>query len=261
MSRVALLQIDVSDTETPEVRVPRVLGLVAQQKGLCDLVILPELWQIGAFNSAALQDYAQPADAPLVQQLKQAAKDGNFWLHGGSFVERLIDGGMSNTALLINPAGVVVDFYRKIHLYGFDHGEAILLNRGTEIVTSLETPVGHLGLAICYDLRFPELFRGMGDLGIETILITSGWPSPRINHWRILNQARAIENQAWVIACNEVGSNGDVTLGGHSMVVSPRGEIIAEAGTTQEVLYADIDLNQVAEFRAEHPFQKDRFIR
>ena len=261
MTRVALLQVDVSDSESPESRIPRVLDLVDQQKGKCDLVVLPELWIIGAFNSGVLESYAQPRDGELVTALQARAKAGNFWLHGGSFVERLEDGGMANTAVLINPAGEIVKFYRKIHLYGFDHGEAVLLNRGTEIVTQEQTPIGHVGLAICYDLRFPELFRGMNDQGVETILITSGWPTPRINHWRVLNQARAIENQAWVIACNEVGPNGDIMLGGHSMVISPRGEIIAEAGESEEVLYADIDLSQVAEFRIEHPFQKDRFIR
>ena len=172
MSKVALLQVDVSDSETPEVRVPRVLDLVDQQKGKCDLVVLPELWIIGAFNSGALESYAQPRDGELVTALQARAKAGNFWLHGGSFVERLADGGMANTAVLINPAGEIVKFYRKIHLYGFDHGEAVLLNRGTEIVTQEQTPIGHAGLAICYDLRFPELFRGMNDQGVETILIT-----------------------------------------------------------------------------------------
>jgi len=261
MNRVALLQVDVSDSETPEERVPRVLDLVEQQKGKCDLAVLPELWNIGAFNIGALETYAQPRDGELVGALQARAKSGNFWLHGGSFVERLPNGGMANTAILINPMGEIVKFYSKIHLYGFDHGEAILLNRGTEIVTATQTPVGHVGLAICYDLRFPELFRGMVDHGMETILITSGWPTPRINHWRVLNQARAIENQAWVIACNEVGPNGNVMLGGNSMVVNPRGEIVAEAGTNEEVLYAEVDLAQVADFRNEHPFQKDRFIR
>ena len=261
MNRVALLQVDVSDSETPEARIPRVLDLVNQQKGKCELIVLPELWNIGAFNSDALETYAQARDGELVKALQACAKSGSFWLHGGSFVERLPDGGMANTAVLINPAGEIVKFYRKIHLYGFDHGEAILLNRGNEIVTTKETPVGHVGLAICYDLRFPELFRGMSDEGIETILITSGWPTPRINHWRVLIQARAIENQAWVIACNEVGLNGDIMLGGHSMVVNPRGEIVAEAGTSEEVIYAEIDLSQVSQFRNEHPFQKDRFIR
>ena len=261
MNRVALLQVDVSDSETPEARVPRVLDLIDQQQGKCELVVLPELWNIGAFNSDALETYAQPRDGVLVTQLQAHAKSGKFWLHGGSFVEALPDGGMSNTAVMINPDGEVVTFYRKIHLYGFDHGEAVMLNRGTEIVTVPETPLGNTGLAICYDLRFPELFRGMGERGVESVLISSGWPTPRINHWRVLNQARAIENQAWVVACNEVGPNGDVMLGGHSMVINPRGEIIAEAGTSEEVLYAEIDLTQVAQFRTEHPFQKDRFIR
>jgi predicted amidohydrolase len=261
MAKVALLQIDVSDSESQSDRESRVLQLVAEQKGKCDLAVLPELWNIGAFNYRDLESSPQPRDGELVKALQQAAKAGGFWLHGGSFVEAHPDGGMSNTAVLINSDGEVVTFYRKIHLYGFDHGEAVLLERGTEIVTVPNTPIGNVGLAICYDLRFPELFRGMGDQGVETILISSGWPTPRINHWRVLNQARAIENQAWVIACNEVGPNGKVMLGGHSMVISPRGEIVAEAGTEEEVLYADIDLTQVEAFRTEHPFQLDRFIR
>jgi len=261
MTRVALLQIDVSDSESQSDREARVLKLVGEQKGKCEIAILPELWNIGAFNYRDLQLSLQPRDGELVKALQQAAKAGGFWLHGGSFVEAHPDGGMSNTAVLINSAGEVVTFYRKIHLYGFDHGEAVLLERGTDIVTVPNTPIGNVGLAICYDLRFPELFRGMGDQGVETILISSGWPTPRINHWRVLNQARAIENQAWVIACNEVGPNGKIMLGGHSMVISPRGEIVAEAGTAEEVLYADIDLAQVESFRTEHPFQLDRFIR
>ncbi len=261
MTRVALLQIDVSDSEPSSDRVNRVLKLVEAQKDKCDIAILPELWNIGAFNYPELDSSAQSRDGDLVTGLQLAAKSAGIWLHGGSFVEQLPGGGMANTAILINPSGEVVDFYRKIHLYGFDKGEAVTMTRGTEVVTVPNTPLGNTGLAICYDLRFPELFRAQGDQGAETILITSGWPTPRINHWRVLLQARAIENQAWVIACNEVGPNGDVMLGGHSMVVSPRGEIIAEAGESEEILYAEIDLTEVEKFRSEHPFQRDRFIR
>lgn len=261
MTRVALLQIDVSDSESSSDRVARVLKLIAEQKGKCDIAVLPELWNIGAFNYPELDSSAELRDGDLVTALQAAAKSAGIWLHGGSFVEQLPDGGMANTALLINPDGDVAQFYRKIHLYGFDKGEAVTMTRGTEVINVAETPLGNTGLAICYDLRFPELFRSQGDKGVETILITSGWPTPRINHWRVLLQARAIENQAWVIACNEVGPNGDVMLGGHSMVVSPRGEIVAEAGEAEEVLYADIDLSEVEKFRSEHPFQRDRFIR
>jgi predicted amidohydrolase len=117
MNRVALLQVDVSDSELPNARIPRVLELVAKQKGNCELVVLPELWSIGAFNTGVLDTYAEPRDGELVTALQAHAKSGNFWLHGGSFVERLPDGGMANTAVLINPAGEIVNFYRKIHLY------------------------------------------------------------------------------------------------------------------------------------------------
>ncbi len=259
MTRVALLQIDVSDNIAPQERIADVVKLIRNQAGKCDFAVLPELWTIGAFNSAALHENAEYRDGALVRELQSAARDTGIWLHGGSFVEKH-ETGISNTALVIRPDGSVASMYRKIHLFGFDEGEAIMLERGDEIVTLADSPLGTVGIATCYDLRFPELFREHAARGTDVIVISSGWPTPRINHWRILIQARAIENQAWVIACNEVGQNGSVTLGGHSMVVDPMGNIVCEAAFDAEVLYADIDVALAKNWRSEFPVQRDRVL-
>lgn len=260
MTKVALLQVDVSDTEPVDVRTKRVLDMVRQQKGKADLVVLPELWQVGAFNDAALRENAVPRDGEVVRALQEVAKEIGAWIHGGSFVE-LHDGEkLSNTALIIRPDGTIATFYRKIHLFGFDEGEAALLTRGNDIVLLDETPIGKAGLATCYDLRFPELFRAQCTQGVQAFVMCSGWPTPRLNHWRILIQARAIENQAWFIACNEVGINGKYVLGGHSMIVDPKGEIVAEAGSEEEVIYADIDIDLTDQWRKDFPILRDRVL-
>lgn len=260
MTKVALLQVDVSDTEPVDVRIKRVLELVRDQKGKADLVVLPELWHVGAFNDPALRENAQPRDGEIVQALQQAAKDIGAWIHGGSFVEIHDGDKLSNTALIIRADGTVANFYRKIHLFGFDEGEAAMLTRGSDIVLVEDSPVGKAGLATCYDLRFPELFRAQCSQGVQSFVLCSGWPTPRINHWRVLIQARAIENQAWFIACNEVGVNGKYILGGHSMIVDPKGEIIAEAGGEEEVVYADIDIDLADQWRKDFPILRDRVL-
>jgi predicted amidohydrolase len=203
--------------------------------------------------------HQQQITGPLVKALGQAAAEAGVWLHGGSFSERH-ESGNSNTSVVFNPAGELVATYRKIHLFGFDRGEAVTMSAGDEFVLVPNTPLGTIGLATCYDLRFPELFRELTAMGAQTLLLTSGWPTPRIAHWDILTSARAIENQAWLIACNEVGEHGGVTLGGHSCVVDPMGNTLVRAGGTPEVLYCDIDVAVADEWRESFPALKDRRI-
>ncbi|MEY3734669.1 MAG: hypothetical protein RL347_2028, partial [Actinomycetota bacterium] len=102
------------------------------------------------------------------------------------------------------------------------------------------------------------MFRDLVDAGAETFLLASGWPTPRISHWRVLAQARAIEDQAWLVACNGVGSHAGITLGGHSIVVDPQGMIVAEAGEEETVLYADIEPGRAQEWRDAFPVLGDR---
>ena len=259
MTRVALLQIDVGAEQSPEQRTGHVLTLIREQVGLCNVVCLPELWAIGAFSSSLMEPSATERTSSLLTDLGEAARDAKVWLHAGSFIER--DGDqLFNTSVVFRPDGSIAAFYRKIHLFGFDTGEATLLSGGEDLVTISETPLGTLGVTTCYDLRFPELFRALVSKDVETFIVASGWPLSRQHHWEILVQARAIENQAWIIACNATGRSGDVQLAGHSMVVNPQGQVVAQAETGETVLYADVDMNEVTSWRLEFPALGDRVL-
>jgi predicted amidohydrolase len=171
----------------------------------------------------------------------------------GSLVERDDTGRMFNTSVLLGRDGAVLATYRKIHLFGFGEGEPKLMTPGDEIVVH-----DGLGLATCYDLRFPEQFRRLLDAGSEVVLLPAAWPAKRVAHWRLLAQARAVENQSYVVACNTAGEHSGVPMGGGSLVVDPWGTVLAEAGTDEEVLVVDLDLALVARTRSSFPILADR---
>ena len=257
MSRVALLQVSSDASETAADRIDRVLGLLEQTLPEVDMAVLPELWISGAFDLSLARDVAAPLDSPVVQRIQSMAAASHTWVHAGSYAERVPDGRTFNTAVLVGPDGGIVVTYRKRHLFGFETGERTLITAGDALVVA-ETPLGATGIATCYDLRFPEMFRGLLDAGAQTFLVSSGWPTPRIEHWRVLARARAIENLAWMVACNGVGSHADITLGGHSMVVDPQGNVVAEAGAEETVLYADVDISATDTWRKAFPVLGDR---
>lgn len=249
---VALIQLDCSSQEPVHARITRAMRLVRQAAEGAHVVVLPELWHVGAFDVDAAREHAQPIDGPLVTDLAALAGELGIWLHGGSFAERDADGSTYNTSVLFDPNGELVVSYRKIHLFGFDGGETVLMSAGDELVV-VDTPLGPTGLATCYDLRFPELFRALTQGGATAFLITSGWPAPRIHHWDVLTQARAIENQAWLLACNQVGSQPGVVLGGHSCVVSPQGEVVGSLREGEGILRASVDPAQADQWRSDFP--------
>jgi predicted amidohydrolase len=257
---VALVQLDVSSKEFIDERIDRTLKFIDEAAQNADVVVLPELWHVGAFDIPAAQAHAQSSDGPLVEALREAAANNGIWLHAGSFAECSQDQNLYNTSVLIDPNGEVLATYRKVHLFGFDSGEAAVLTGGTEVVVC-ETVLGKTGLSTCYDLRFPELFRLLVQEHASAVIVTSGWPQVRIDAWDVLVRARAIENQCWIIACNEIGTQGDVVLGGHSQVVSPEGEVIATAANEECIVYASIDAELPAKIRKEFPVLRDIRIR
>ncbi|MEU2288723.1 carbon-nitrogen family hydrolase [Streptomyces sp. NPDC013178] len=265
--RASLIQIAVEEGESVEARRLRVASLVREQAGSADLVVLPELWTTGAFAYEEFGGEAEPLEGPTYEAMAKAASDAGVWLHAGSIPERAAsdsgsaagDGPLYNTSLVFSPSGELAAAYRKIHRFGFDKGEAVLMAAGRELVT-VRLPGTTLGVATCYDLRFPELFRGLVDAGAETLVVPAGWPERRRAHWTLLAQARAVENQAFVLACGTAGTHAGVPQAGHSIVVDPWGEVLAEAGSGEEVLTVDFDPAKVATTREQFPALKDRVL-
>ncbi|MGN6331701.1 MAG: carbon-nitrogen family hydrolase [Motilibacteraceae bacterium] len=255
--RVSVLQLDV-DLDVPvDQRRAAVAEQVRGEAG-SDLVVLPELWPQGAFGYPLWRDLAEPLDGPTVRTLSAAARDARAHLHCGSFIER--DGDrMFNTSVVVGPDGEVRAVYRKVHLFGFDEGEPTLLAAGSEPVV-WDAPWGRTGLATCYDLRFPELFRALVDRGAELLLLVAGWPERRAEHWQVLTRARAIEDQLLVVACGTSGTQLGTAMAGRSMVVDPWGAVLAQAGVDAGVLRADVDLAQVAQTRERFPVLRDRVL-
>ncbi|WBB57841.1 carbon-nitrogen family hydrolase [Streptomyces sp. WMMC500] len=256
--RASLIQFRVDPDETVESRRARAAALVRAEEG-SGLVVLPELWHLGAFAYDDFATGAETLDGPTAAAMAAAARDAGVWLHAGSVVERDASGTLFNTSLLYAPDGSLARTYRKIHRYGFDRGEAVLMGAGDELVTA-PLPDTVAGLATCYDLRFPELFRALTDKGAQTFVIPAGWPAERRAHWRLLLRARAVENLAYVLACSTAGTTGGVAQAGHSMIVDPWGEILAEAGEGEEVLRAELDPARVTKTREEFPALRDRAL-
>ncbi|MDT0379054.1 carbon-nitrogen family hydrolase [Streptomyces sp. DSM 42041] len=258
--RAALIQLRVDPDEPVADRRERAARMVREQSA-ADLVVLPEGWPVGAFSFDRFEDEAEPAaDGPTAAAMSAAARDADVWLHAGSVVERAPGGELFNTSLVFAPDGSLAATYRKIHRFGFDRGEATLMAAGTETVT-VDHPAAVIGLATCYDLRFPEQFRSLVDAGSRVFVVPAGWPRARAGHWSLLARARAVENQAYVLACGTSGSHAGVPMAGRSAIIDPWGDVLAEAEDAEEqVLTATLDLAEVARIRDTFPALKDRVL-
>jgi omega-amidase len=253
--RVALLQMDIVLGEPEENRRRAEARIRAAAAGGASLVVLPEMWTTGYCldRIAALADRDLEPTAGLLSSL---AKELGIWLVGGSIANRGADGRVRNTALAHGPDGTLLATYEKVHLVPMMN-EHLWLAPGDRVVTFSLAGVT-AGLSICYDLRFPELFRQMALAGAHLLFVPAEWPSARLHHWRILLQARAVENQCYVIACNRVGRDSDNAFPGHSTVISPWGEVLAEGEAEEATVTATIDVHAVSGIRERVPVFRDR---
>lgn len=251
--RVTLLQLACPDDEDHAGRVARVLArLRTLDADETDLVVLPELWATGYFNFDRYAAQAEPLDGPTLSALRAVAAERGLHIVAGSFVERAPDGVLHNTTALLGRDGAVLGTYRKIHLFGHQSAEANLLTAGAE-ARVVPTALGAVGLATCYDLRFPELFRLLVDRGAELVVVVSAWPLARLEHWELLVRARAVENQVFLVACNVAGSQAGTALAGTSLVVDPWGVVLARGDTQPAVLRAALDPARLSAVRTEFP--------
>jgi predicted amidohydrolase len=235
-------------------RVQAMLKNFSPKKG--DWLIFPEMWPAGFLMEDIHRQRIENAFCFL--WLKRYARTHQCYM-AGSMLE-MPKKEAYNSAYLIGPKGQLLSRYRKIHLFrlGDEHRK---FSPGKQWVTH-PFPWGKLGLAICYDLRFPELFRKMSDQGTKLIMIPSAWPTERIEHFLALLKARAIENQCYIVGANKIGHHDSgIPYGGHSSVFGPWGEKLGELKAKPGILSLSIDMKEVDRIRKRYPIFKSRVLK
>lgn len=218
-----------------------------------DLVLLPELWASG-YDLPNWKKYATALDEGIFSRLSGMAQQHKIAI-GCSLLE-FRDKKAFNTFVLFGADGKRLGAYSKIHLFRLLEEEKHLA--AGDALEFIEAPWGKTGLTICYDLRFPEIFRSYAVGEVKLILVVAEWPITRIEHWSKLLMARAIENQCFVAAVNKAGESQGVKLGGMSAIIDPWGVPLVEGDDSEALLTAEIDFKEVAKARRFIPVFKDR---
>ena len=249
--KAAALQFTIAlgDIDANLAHVTKTLRSLARQG--VELAVLPEMWSCG-FAYRELNDLARRTPE-LVALLSELSSELSMVIVG-SLPEAHGD-KVFNTAYLLD-RGTLAGSYRKLHLFSL-MGEDRALDRGDSILVA-DTSVGRIGVMICYDLRFPELARRLALEGAEIIVLPGEWPKPRDEHWRTLLRARAMENQLFVIAANCCGVVGKLDFFGQSLIIGPKGELLAEGGYQSCEPSALLDPAEMALWRESITCFKDR---
>jgi omega-amidase len=250
---VIALQVDIAWENKPAnfAKVRRLLAEAAPEKD--SLVVLPEMFATGfSMNAEAI---AEPYGGPTEQFLAGAAREFGVCLVAGAAM-RGRDGRARNQALVFSPAGERLACYAKMQL--FTPGGELEHYAAGERPTTFRWGDCTISPFICYDLRFPEIFRAaVAAHWPELFTVIANFPAKRVQHWVLLLQARAIENQAYVVGANRVGSDPSYTYTGRSLIIDPQGEILADAGEREGGIRAQLDLAVLRKYRAGLPFLAD----
>jgi predicted amidohydrolase len=263
--RVAVIQMRSVDDVATNLASARELVIDAARAG-AELVALPENFAFMRSEGLAFP-CAQGLDGEIVATLKALAREHGLWLLGGTFPEAAGDGRVHNTSVLLSPGGEIEAVYRKIHLFDVDlreqggghFQESKSIAAGSEVVCA-KTPFGVIGLSICYDLRFPELYRRHADAGARWLTVPSAFAKETgRDHWEVLLRARAIENQCFVLAPAQWGQHTPARAShGRSVVIDPWGVVLAVAPDRPCAVVADCDLAQLERIRASLPALEHR---
>lgn len=257
--KISLIQMNTQDNKAENLRMARKLIEKAVAADRPDLVALPETFTSMSDNFDIQYGNAEDIpDGEACRMLAELAKKHGIYLHGGSMAERG-DGRCYNTTVVFGPQGDVVGRYRKLHLFDVDvpggvtYRESDTMRRGEEVVTC-EAAGTTIGLSICYDLRFPELFRALRDKGAKVIFLPAAFTlMTGKDHWETLIRARAIETQSWMIAPAQIFLHDGKPCFGRSMVVDPWGTVIALAPDQIGHITATIDPARADEIRTKIP--------
>ena len=266
--KLALAQLRVEPAEVDGNRRRAVDAIERAAADGADLVVLPELFNVGYFAFEAYARTAEGLGGETLAQLATVAADRDVAVLAGSLVEDLeasavagfevpATDGLANTAVFLDADGEQRAVYRKRHLFGYGSEESSRLVAGERCPT-VDYRGFTVGVTTCYDLRFPELYRRLVDAGVTLTLVPSAWPYPRIEHWRLLPRARAVENQMYVAAANGAGEFETAELLGRSTVYDPWGTNLASASDDPALVTTTVDPERVAAVRKEFPALADR---
>ncbi len=267
MSRVAAVQMNTGADVAANLALAGELIEKAAGDG-CELAVLPENFALMAARARdKLQHGEVPGDGPIQSFLSETAARLGIWIVGGSIPLLSPDENrVFGACVTVDSDGRTQAIYRKIHLFdvhlsdsGESYRESYSMYPGEELV-SVDTPAGRIGLTICYDLRFPELFRSLVDKGATLFTVPAAFTAVTgMAHWHVLLRARAIENLAYVIAPGQTGTHADGRATyGHSLIVDPWGKVLAEQPEGNGIAVADIDLETVTRLRKEFPALSNR---
>lgn len=253
---IALIQADI-EIGNVQANMDNMLGMMekaAAANHKPDVIVLPEMWNTG-YALDRIQELADPMGQETSSMLSEFARKHSIQVVGGSVAER-IDDRIYNSMYVFNRNGEQIAKYSKIHLFRLMDEEKFL-QAGQHTVT-FELEEMKAGASICYDIRFPELSRTLALGGAQVLFVPAEWPHPRLHHWRTLLIARAIENQMYVVACNRVGTSGETDFFGHSLIIDPWGEIIAEGDERETIVTGTLDCKLTDEVRGRIPVFEDR---
>ncbi|WP_188207701.1 carbon-nitrogen family hydrolase [Alkalibacillus aidingensis] len=251
--KLALLQMDIAygDAKKNQDEISKYFSNLSHH---VNTVVLPEMWNVG-YDLRRLDEIGDFEGRVTQEFLSNLANKYTVNIVGGS-IAKIDERGYSNTMYVIDHSGNLITEYGKAHLFLLMDEKKYLVEGNSRGGFELDS-VPSAGV-ICYDIRFPEWIRTHVLEGAQVIYVVAQWPKPRIDHWRTLLIARAIENQCFVVACNRVGKDPNNEFGGHSMVINPWGEVLCEASSDEKILTATIDLTQVEQARKHIPIFEDR---
>jgi predicted amidohydrolase len=268
MSAVRIAIFQAQSGIDPAANAERLVGAVRDAaSGGAAMLFTPEMSGMLDRDRERAMGKAKPeADDSVLRAVSAAAKEAGIWVHLGSLALKGEGGKLVNRGFVIDDQGEVRARYDKIHLFDVDlptgesWRESAMYQAGGEAVVVPDTPVGRLGLTICYDLRFPELFQRLSEAGAEVIVVPAAFTVPTGRaHWQVLMRARAIEAELFIVAAAQAGRHEDGReTYGHSLVADPWGELVLEMGGEPGLAFAELDLQRIADVRARIPVHQHR---
>jgi predicted amidohydrolase len=268
MSRVRIALFQAQSGIDPVANAERLEAAVGEAAaGGAAMLFTPEMsGMLDRDRERALSKAQAQDDDAVLAAVRSAAKQAGIWVHLGSLALKGEGGKLVNRGFVIDDQGEVRAHYDKIHLFDVDlptgesWRESAMYQAGSEAVVVPDTPVGKLGLTICYDLRFPALFERLSEAGAEVIALPAAFTVPTGRaHWQVLLRARAIEAELFVVAAAQAGRHEDGReTYGHSLVVDPWGELVLEMGGEPGVAFAELNLDRIADVRARIPVHQHR---